>query len=706
MASVTVYYGGRRIEYVHLELGQVTIGRDPTSRIVLADDQVSWSHALIAPSNSGYKLADCGSTNGIMVNGLATVQWSLSDQDVVSIGGYQLVFSAEEAAAYYYAGSEKTMAIKSAVNPALQAVLETGNQAPKLAAEASWLRWLTVIFPALIWLVAYDRRDLRSDIQAGATVAALLVPQGMAYALLAGMPPIHGLYASTLPLILYALSGTSRQLSVAPVALDSLLVATGIGVLATSGTEQFVHLAIVLALIVGLLQLTMGLLRMGFVVNFLSQPVLTGFTAAAALIIAVSQLRHLLGFSVASAAGFFPMLQTTLLKLPEFHLWTAGLGVAGVVYLVLGKRLRLPLPAAIVLLAVTTLLSWWLALEQKGVAVVGSVPQGLPLPALVLPSLDEVQALFPLALTLACIGFMQAISVGKGFASRYGYRVNADAEFRALGISNLGSHLVGGFPVTGGLSRSAVNANAGARTQLAAIISAALVVLVLLFFTPLFYHVPIASLAAIIMTSVMGLIKIDEMKYLIRVKKVEGIVLLTTLLVTLLMGISTGLLAGIGSAMLLFIIVQTRPNVSLLGRLPGTQVYRSLERHPEAESVAGLAILRIDASFYFANAESLRDQMAKITDRAEPPHTVVLDATAVNDLDSSGDTAFREIYRDLNRSGIALYIAGVKGPVRDVLKRSGLYDQIGAQQFFYTVDAAVKRVTTRIALRGSDQPKL
>ena len=700
MAAVTVYHAGRRVEYVHLDQGLVSIGRDPTSRIVLSDHQVSWAHGLIKPSEKGYLLTDCGSTNGILVNGVSSETWHLQDQDIVSIGEYQLVFSEEAAVDHHYAGSEKTMAIRGEIRPALQAVLDTAALSSTPMASARWWRWLMAFFPALGWLLSYDRHDFRSDLQAGVTVAALLVPQGMAYALLAGMPPINGLYASTLPLVFYALSGTSRQLSVAPVALDSLLVASGIAVLAETGTEQFVHLAIVLALIVGVLQCAMGLLRMGFVVNFLSQPVLTGFTAAAALIIAVSQLRHLLGLPMAAVSGFFPTVKETFLHLPEAHFWTAGLGVAGVIYLIFGKRLRLPLPGAIVLLIVSTVLSWWLMLAQKGVAVVGAVPQGLPIPALVIPSLDEVQALFPLALTLACIGFMEAISVGKAFASRYGYRVNADAEFRALGFSNMGAHLVGGFPVTGGLSRSAVNADAGARTQLAAIISAVLVILVLLFFTPFFYHVPIASLAAIIMTSVMGLIKIDEMKYLVRVKKVEGIVLLVTLLATLFMGISTGLLAGIGSAMLLFIIVQTRPNMSLLGRLPGTQVYRSLERHPEAETITGLAILRIDASFYFANAESLRDQVAKIMDRVEPPQTIVLDATAVNDLDSSGDTAFREIYRDLNRRNIALYVAGLKGPVRDVLKRSGLYDQIGAQYFFYTVDAAVKRITTVHKITG------
>jgi SulP family sulfate permease len=695
MSSITVFEASRKIDHVHLGKGLVTIGRSPTARIHLEDDLVSWDHAVVEVAGQGYRIRDLGSTNGMKVNGLEGTEWQLEDGDVISVGNYSLQFLKDQATTHYYAGSERTMAVRGLADQVPGARSSNDDILSNVQTHPARRAWLAEFIPALEWLRNYQQLFLRNDLQAGLTVGALLVPQGMAYALLAGLPPIYGLYASTLPLIIYALIGTSRQLSVGPVALDALLVATGVGALAQAGSDQFVHLAILLALMVGLIQLLMSVLRMGFVVNFLSQPVLSGFTAAVALIIAVSQVRHLLGLQFDSARGFFPTLKATFEGLLQYDVWTMVLGVGGVVFLLVAKRLRLPVPGPILLLLMSTVFSALLSLESRGVKVVGKVPEGLPSITLIIPTLGELKTLLPLALTLACIGFMAAISIGKTFASKYGYRVDANTELRALGLSNLGSHVVGGFPVTGSMSRSAVNAGAGAQTQMSSFISAALVILVLLFFTPLFYAVPIATLAAIIMTSVIGLIDINEMYYLVKVKKVEGIVLLVTLLATLIFGVSTGLLAGIGSAMLLFIVVQTKPNASLLGRLPGTRIYRSLERHPEAEPIPGLAILRIDASFYFANAEFLRDTLAEITDSPQPLHTVLLDASAVNDLDSSGDTAFREIYHDLNRSGIDLYIAGVKGAPRDVLMRSGLYEEIGSQQFFYTLDAAVKRIITQ-----------
>ncbi|RUM93244.1 MAG: sodium-independent anion transporter [Thiothrix sp.] len=700
MSSITVFEASRKIDHVHLGQGRVTIGRNPSSRIHLDDDQVSWDHAVVEVAGPGYRITDLGSTNGMKVNDLPGKGWRLEDGDLISIGDFRLQFTKDQSATHYYSGSERTMAVRGLAGKMQNPQSVDEDILTRVRDQPPAKRWLDDLFPAIAWLKNYQKEFLQNDVQAGLTVGALLVPQGMAYALLAGLPPIYGLYASTLPLLFYALMGTSRQLSVGPVALDSLLVATGIGVLAQTGTDQYLHLAILLALMVGVIQLLMSVLRMGFVVNFLSQPVLTGFTAAVALIIAISQVRHLLGLQIDSPGGFFSSVKATIEALFQFDSWTTMVGIGGVVFLLVAKRRRLPVPGPIALLVLSTVLSRLLSLESRGVKVVGQVPEGLPSLRLTIPSLDEIQMLFPLAITLACIGFMSAISIGKTFASRYGYRVNADSELRALGLSNLGSHLAGGFPVTGSMSRSAVNAGAGARTQMSTIIAVVLVVLVLLFFTPLFYSVPIATLAAIIMTSVIGLINITEMHYLIKVKKVEGIVLLTTLLATLTFGVSTGLMAGIGSAMLLFIVVQTRPNASLLGKLPGTRTYRSLERHPEAEPIPGLAILRIDASFYFANAEFLRDTLAEITDSPKPPHTVLLDASAVNDLDSSGDTAFREIYRDLNRSEIDLFIAGVKGSPRDVLMRSGLYEEIGPQQFFYTVDAAVKRIVTQRKIKN------
>ncbi len=692
MASITIYRGGRRIDWVRLGDGRVTIGRNSVSRVHLADSRVSWDHAVVEQVDDGnYQFRDRDSTNGCKLNGAAIDHALLTDGDELSIGEYRLTFNSEGGLPRDYAGSEQTMAVHAAQVQALRSA-KRSPAAGEWQSPATWLGWLYALMPILAWSRSYLHVDLKHDIQAGLTVAALLIPQGMAYALVADLPPIHGLYASTLPMLVYAILGTSRQLSVAPVALDSLMVAAGIGVLASGGTELFIHLAIALALMVGVLQLLMGILRMGFVINFLSQPVLTGFTAAAAMIILASQLRHLLGLPMNATQGFFEAMSAVFQHLSQLHLLTAAIGIGGVLFLVLIKRSNIPLPGPVVLIAVSALLGWLFEFEGAGVEVVGSVPSGLPALRFELPEIGEFAALLPLALTLAAVGFMEAISVGKSFASRYGYRIDANAELRALGVSNIAAHVVGGYPVTGGFSRSAVNAGAGARTQLASIITALLITLSLVLLTPLFHHIPIAALAAVIMTAAIGLVDIAEMRYLVRVKKPEGLVLLVTLIATLLLGITTGLLAGIGSALLLFIIIQTRPNAALLGRLPGTQVFRSIERHPEAEIDSGLAILRIDASFYFANAEFLHDKVAQILAEERGLHTILLDASAINDLDSSGDRAFREIYRELSQEGIALYVSGLKGPVRDVLVRSGLYQEIGSQHFFYTTNAAVARI--------------
>ncbi len=688
MSTIRVFDRNGEIDRVFLGDGQVAIGRDIRARIHLDSNDISSSHGQIQRSDDHYEYQDLGSTNGSLVNGESVERAILRDGDIITLGDYRLVFGDDSGSASPYAASERTMAI-SLGNERLTQATQASATAKK---NGSLPQWLIKLAPALHWMPHYARDELRADLVAGLTIAALLVPQGMAYALLAGLPPVHGLYASVLPLLLYAFFGTSRHLAVGPVALDSLLVATGVGAMAVAGTSQYIALVVVLTLIIGVLQLLMGSLKLGFIVNFLSKPVLTGFTMAAAIIISVGQLNNLLGLGLSRSKTFFETASNTIEALPHPHLWTLAIGLSGIVLLKVIKQLKSPVPGPVILLIGGTLISWLVGFADHGVAVVGAVPSGLPQLAFAFPDQSQITGLLPLALTLSFIGFMGTLSTGKNYASRFGYRIDADAEFRALGISNIGSSLSGGFPVSGGLSRTAVNVNAGAKTQLAAIVSALLVLLSVAFLTPLFYHVPVPLLSAIIVFSVVGLINIAAFRYLASVKPLEILVLLTTLLVTLSQGFSTGLLAGILMALIVHIVIQTRPNISLLGRLPNTAIYRSLDNHPEAEHVDGVAILRIDASFYFANAEFLQRKIAEITEADPPPKIVLLDASSVNDLDSSGDSVFRDIYRDLNRHGIQLYVAGIKFPVREVLIRSGLYEEIGAKHFFYTVEAAMQRI--------------
>ncbi|MCA9695532.1 MAG: hypothetical protein KC636_38495, partial [Myxococcales bacterium] len=365
---------------------------------------------------------------------------------------------------------------------------------------------LSRLLPIARWLPAYRRADAPRDLVAGVTTAVMLIPQGMAYAMLAGLPPIVGLYASTLPLVAYALVGTSRQLAIGPVAIDSLLVAAAVGSLASVGSDAYLAHAIALAAMVGIIEVTLGALRAGFLVNFLAQPVVSGFTSAAALVIGLSQAPNLLGVTLPRGQPFHAQLAALAGALPQSHAPTLLVGLAAIVLLLLARRLGPRVPGALLVVAITTLAVWGLDLDAAGVAIVGVVPAGLPPLALPTFELDALGSLLPTALTIAFVGYMEAISVARAFARKHRYEIDANQELLGLGLANAAASVCGGYPITGGFSRTAVNAQAGARTPLAGIITAAVIVAALLLLTPLLYYVPKATLAAIIVVAVAGLV--------------------------------------------------------------------------------------------------------------------------------------------------------------------------------------------------------
>jgi len=560
--------------------------------------------------------------------------------------------------------------------------------------------------PLLGTLRGYSRADFMGDLPAGLTTAVMLIPQGMAYAMLAGLPPIVGLYASTVPLVLYALFGTSRQLAVGPVAMVSLLVATSVSTLATPGSPEYVGYAVVLMVMVGVLQLAMGLGRLGFLVNFLSHPVVSGFTSAAALIIGLSQLKHLLGVDLGGGHHVHTILIGAVERVGQWHVPTIALGLASIALLVALKRWKPAFPSALVVVVLATLATVGLGLAGEGVKIVGEVPRGLP--ALSLPEFDAaaLQALFPTALAIALVGFMESISVAKAFARRNRYEVNANQELVGLGLANLVGGLFQGYPVTGGFSRTAVNAQAGARTGVAAVITAAVIALTLLFLTPLFHSLPKAVLAAIIMVAVFGLIDVREVKHLWHVKRGDLLQLGVTFVATLSLGIEEGILVGVATALLGFVVRTTRPHTAVLGRLPGTDVWRNVQRFPEAEIEPGVLALRVDAQFYFGNVTFLKGFVSDALRRRAredrtPVRAVVLDASSINQLDSSADSALHEIAQDLRARGVDLWLANVKGPVRDVMQRSGFDRVLGADHFTYSVDAAVAAALGRDGQRAA-----
>ncbi len=553
-------------------------------------------------------------------------------------------------------------------------------------------RWI----PAWEWARSYRREDLGGDLSAGLTVAVMLVPQGMAYAMLAGLPPIVGLYASIVPLVVYALFGSSRQLAVGPVAMVSLLVASGVSPLARPGTDAYVALAVVLAALVGLVTLAMGVLRLGFVVRLLSHPVVSGFTSAAALIIGLSQLKHLLGIPL-PRGKVHEILIAAAGQLHATHLATLALGAGAIAVLLVVKRRWPAFPGALLVVVSGTALVSALGLEAAGVRVVGEVPAGLPAPSLPELELAMIPKLLPTALVIALVGFMESVSVAKVFAQRNGYRIDANRELVGLGLANLAGALFGGYPVTGGFSRTAVNAAAGARTGLAAILTAGLIALALVFLTPAFHDLPVAVLAAIIMVAVFGLIDLREVRHLWHTSRADLVLLVVTFVATLLAGIEEGIGIGVLASLGLTVLRAARPHVAELGRLPGTEHFRNLARFPEAERVPGAVVLRFDGPLQFANADTLRDTIEGAVAAAGPTlSAVVLDASAITDLDATGAAQLGELADALSARGVALKLCSVTGPVRDRLHRHHLHTKLGAPDRDRTVaDALVGVAPTR-----------
>jgi sulfate permease, SulP family len=549
-------------------------------------------------------------------------------------------------------------------------------------------RWL----PAWSWLRTYDRADLGGDLSAGLTVAVMLVPQGMAYAMLAGLPPVIGLYASTIPLVVYALFGSSRQLAVGPVAIVSLLTLSGVSALAEPGTTDFVALAALLALMAGVIQLGLGLLRAGFITNFLSHAVISGFTSAAAIVIGLSQLKQLLGISLAGGHSVPALLLEAARRIGEANPHTVAIGVASILVLALGRRYAPRFPTPLLVVGFATALTYLLRLDGHGVAIVGEVPGGFP--GFALPGVETglVLALLPTALTISFVGFMESIAVAKSIASREKYRIDANRELRGLGLANLAGAAFSGYPVTGGFSRSAVNYQAGARTGLASIITALLVTLTLLAFTSLFHYLPNAVLAAIVMVAVYGLIDFREPVHLFRLKKVDGWTLVLTFAATLLIGIEQGILLGAAFSLLVFIWRSANPHVARLGWLRRERVFRNVERYPEVEQVPGVAILRVDASLYFANMAFLENWLRAAVVDQPAVRTIVLDFSGVNDMDAVAVETLEELVEDFALQGISLHIAAMKGPVRDITARAGWPARFGTQVGHFSVEQALEAV--------------
>lgn len=540
--------------------------------------------------------------------------------------------------------------------------------------------------PILSWLTQYRKGWLKDDLIAGLTVGVMLIPQGMAYALIAGLPPEYGLYASVVPLIIYAILGTSRHLAVGPVALIALLVASAVSPLADS-PEEYIALSVLLALMIGVIQFVLGLLRMGFLVNLLSHPVLSGFVSAAAIVIGLSQLHHLLGVEAVSG-GLHEIVYGIGTQLTGVHLWTLLIGLAAIALIFIIKKTAPKIPGSLAAVVAGVVIVVVTGLNQAGVSIVGDIPEGLPAFSVPVLEWSSIAALIPMALAISLVAFMESIAVAKAIQQKAGnYQVDANQELIALGAANIGGSLFQSFPVTGGFSRTAVNYDSGARTGLASMVSAAVVAITLLFLTPLFYYLPHAVLAVIIMVAVYGLIDVKEFRKLWQLGHYDRYMYLATFAGTLFIGIEEGILLGVALSVLMLVYRSARPHHTVMGRLPGTSVYRNINRY-ETDKDDGVLVFRFDAPLHFANAEYFREQVYELILNHPQTELLILDFNGVNDIDATGLDELLEVTEHLNEKGVDVRMAQVKGPVRDLITKG--VSQNREIQFYMTIEDAVE----------------
>lgn len=555
------------------------------------------------------------------------------------------------------------------------------------------------------WLPGYERKNLKGDLIAGVTVGAMLIPQSMAYALLAGLPPQIGLYSAVLPLVVYAALGRSRQLGVGPTAISSLLTSAALAQLSGGDGRLAVELAATLAIMVGLMRIALGVGRLGFLVTFLSRPVLSGFTSAAAILIGASQLKHLLGVKLEHTERVHGILAEAVSRIDEVQGATLAVGAIGIALLAALRRWLPRWPGALIVVALGTLAVVAFHLEGHHVNVVGEIPGRLPTIGVPTSGLDHLSALVPTALAITMLGFVESIAIAQVFAQRHRYTVRPNRELVALGACTVAAGLTNGYAVSGSFSRTAVNAASGARTQLAGVVSAGVVALTLVALTPLFRPLPHAILAAVVVTAVAGLVDVAEARRLWTVKRSDFWLMALAFAGTLAFGVELGLGISVVASLVVVLRQTTRPHVAVLGRIPGTTEFRNVERSPSAVTTDGVVVVRVDAPLYFANLDYLREKLKTLEQEQDGRMRVlVLDATSVTELDSSADTALVEIAADLAQRDVALYLAGVKGRLLDVMRRSGSYERIGPGHFFLSANDAVRHAEAVLAApAGTDR---
>ncbi|MFL2596992.1 MAG: sulfate permease [Flavobacteriaceae bacterium TMED147] len=567
---------------------------------------------------------------------------------------------------------------------------------------------MKTFIPILNWLPDYKSEYLKDDFIAGVTVAVLLIPQGMAYALIAGLPPIYGLYAALTPQIIYAFLGTSRQLAVGPVAMDSLLVAAGLGALSIVDSNQYIQMAILLALTIGAIQFLLGLLKMGFIVNFLSKPVISGFTSAAAIIICLNQLRHILGISISQSNKIHVFTSALMQSETPINLHSLIIGIVSIILLILIKGWSSKIPSALVIVVIGICWVTFTHQIQPSVAIVGNIPDGLPNFSFPPLKWEIIKELIPISLTIALVAFMEAISIAKSIQEKHKtYEINPNQELLALGASNMIGSFFQSYPTTGGFSRTAVNNQAGAKTGVAALISALIVAIILTFFTDWFYYLPKSVLGAIIIVAV---IKLIDYKYAIRLYKIrkdEFLVLLITFIATLFIGITEGILFGIIFSFILLVYRTSKPHYAFLGRIGSTNYFKNIKRFPDEVVLRDdLIILRFDAQLFFGNIHFFKKLVFdSLNKNPRKVKGFIINARSMNYIDSTAIEQLIDIIEKIQEKGIRVMLVGATGPTRDSVIKSKLINVVKKGNLFITSGDATDSFD-KVCKKSSIQKKL
>lgn len=593
--------------------------------------------------------------------------------------------------------------------PAFSITTSSSSAMAKLRTKLNGMsttEWISVFLPCYRWIRAYKWKEyLQVDLMAGITVGVMLVPQAMSYARLAGLAPIYGLYSGCLPIFVYAIFGSSRQLAVGPVALTSLLVSNVLSKIVDSSDALYTELAITLALMVGVLECLMGLLRLGWIIRFISHAVISGFTTASAIVIALSQAKYFLGYHIVRSSKIIPLVNSIISGIDQFSWPPFALGSLILAVMLtmkhLGKtrkslrfiRAAGPLTGVVLGIAIVKIF------RPSAISVVGAIPQGLPQFS-VPKAFASVTSLIPTAFLITGVAILESVGIAKALAAKNGYDLDANQELFGLGVANISGSFFSAYPTTGSFSRSAVNHESGAKTGFAGITTGIIMGCALLFLTPLFEDIPQCALAAIVISAVMGLVDYGEAILLWRVDKKDFFLWTATFASTLFFGIEIGVLVGVGFSLAFVIQESANPHIAVLGRLPGTTIYRNIEQYPEAYTYHGLVVVRVDAPIYFANISYIKDRLRDYECNVEGStrrgievgrvYFVIIEMSPVTYIDSSAVQALKDLYHEYKSRGIQIVIANPNQEVLLTLTKAGLVDLIGKEWYFVRVHDAVQ----------------